>query len=71
MLRVPGRFSRSSRVLWESKAGEVSEDGMFGIEACRCVGACGLAPVVMVNGEVYGRLVQADVQSICDKYMNE
>ena len=53
------------------KAGEVTEDGMFGIEACRCVGACGLAPVVMVNGEVYGRLVQADVQSICDKYMNE
>ena len=53
------------------KAGEVSEDGMFGIEACRCIGACGLAPVAMVNGEVYGRLVQADVQTICDKYMNE
>jgi NADP-reducing hydrogenase subunit HndA len=50
-------------------AGEVSDDGMFGIEACRCIGACGLAPVVTVNGEVYGRLVQADVQSICDKYM--
>lgn len=49
-------------------AGEVSEDGMFGIEACRCIGACGLAPVVNINGEVYGRLVQADVQGICDKY---
>ena len=53
------------------KAGEVSEDGMFGIEACRCIGACGLAPVATVNGEVYGRLVQGDVQTICDKYMNE
>jgi NADP-reducing hydrogenase subunit HndA len=53
------------------KAGEVSDDGMFGIEACRCIGACGLAPVATVNGEVYGRLVQADVQTICDKYMNE
>lgn len=52
------------------KAGEVSEDGMFGIEACRCIGACGLAPVATVNGEVYGRLVQADVQSICNKYMD-
>ncbi len=50
-------------------AGEVTEDGMFGIEACRCIGACGLAPVATVNGEVYGRLVQADVQGICDKYM--
>ena len=53
------------------KAGEVTDDGMFGIEACRCVGACGLAPVAMINGEVYGRLVQADVQGICDKYINE
>lgn len=53
------------------KAGEVSDDGMFGIEACRCIGACGLAPVATVNGEVYGRLVQGDVQTICDKYMNE
>lgn len=53
------------------KAGEVSADGTFGIEACRCIGACGLAPVATVNGEVYGRLVQADVQGICDKYLNE
>ncbi len=50
-------------------AGGVTDDGMFGIEACRCIGACGLAPVATVNGEVYGKLVQADVQSICDKYM--
>ncbi len=53
------------------KAGAVTADGMFGIEACRCVGACGLAPVAMVNGEVFGRLVQADVQGICDRFMNE
>ncbi len=53
------------------KAGEVTEDGMFSLDACRCIGACGLAPVATVNGEVYGKLVQADVQTICDKYMNE
>lgn len=53
------------------KAGEVTDDGMFSLDACRCIGACGLAPVATVNGEVYGRLVQADVQTICDKYMNE
>lgn len=53
------------------KAGEVTDDGMFSLDACRCIGACGLAPVATVNGEVYGRLIQADVQTICDKYMNE
>ncbi len=52
------------------KAGTTTEDGEFGIEACRCVGACGLAPVVMVNGEVYGRLIQDDVKNIIDKYKN-
>lgn len=53
------------------KAGEVSDDGMFSLDACRCVGACGLAPVAIVNGEVYGKLVPDDVKGICDKYMNE
>ena len=53
------------------KAGEVTDDGMFSLDACGCIGACGLAPVATVNGEVYGKLVQADVQTICDKYMNE
>ena len=52
------------------KAGTTTEDGEFGIEACRCVGACGLAPVVMVNGEVYGRLIQDDAKNIVDKYKN-
>ena len=51
------------------KAGETTADGMFSIDACRCVGACGLAPVSMINGEVYGKLVQDDVKSICEKYM--
>lgn len=50
------------------KAGEVTEDGVFSLDACRCVGACGLAPVAMVNGEVYGKLVPNDVQNIVDKY---
>ena len=37
------------------EAGETTEDGKFSIEATRCVGACGLAPVFTVNGEVYGK----------------
>ena len=49
-------------------AGECTEDGKFSIEACRCIGACGLAPVLTVNDEVYGRLVPEDVDKILAKY---
>lgn len=48
--------------------GECTEDGKYSLDACRCVGACGLAPVVMVNDEVYGKLVADDVDGIIDKY---
>ena len=48
--------------------GETTEDGKFTIEATRCVGACGLAPVMMVNDDVYGRLVVKDVKDILAKY---
>ena len=48
--------------------GECPPDGKFSLEACRCLGACGLAPVLTVNGEVYGRLVPDDVDKILAKY---
>jgi NADP-reducing hydrogenase subunit HndA len=41
---------------------------MFSLEACRCIGACGLAPVVTINEDVYGKLVADDVDGIIDKY---
>ena len=50
-------------------SGECTEDGKFSIEACRCIGACGLAPVLTVNDEVYGRLQKTDVDDILKKYM--
>ena len=43
-------------------------DGLFSIEAVRCLGCCGLAPAMMVNDEVYGRLVPGDVKGIIEKY---
>ena len=49
-------------------SGETSSDGKYSIEATRCIGACGLAPVLTVNGEVYGRLTKADVPTILAKY---
>jgi len=48
--------------------GECTADGKFSLDACRCIGACGLAPVMTVNGEVYGRLVPGDVAGILEKY---
>ena len=46
------------------KTGETSIDGIFTIDSLRCVGACGLAPVVMVNDKVYGRVETGDVRRI-------
>ncbi|AEE96444.1 NADH-quinone oxidoreductase subunit NuoE [Mahella australiensis] len=51
--------------------GETTPDGKFTIDATRCLGACGLAPVMMINGEVYGRLVPDDVPKILKRYMND
>ncbi len=51
------------------KSGETSSDGKFSLEATRCIGACGLAPVLTVNDEVYGRLKKEDVDKILEKYL--
>ena len=48
--------------------GSTSPDGKYSIEATRCIGACGLAPVLTVNGEVYGKITVDDVDSILAKY---
>lgn len=46
------------------KAGDLTDDGFFSLDVLRCVGACGLAPVVMVNEKVYGRLQTDDVSRV-------
>ncbi len=48
--------------------GECTPDGLFSIDATRCIGACGLAPVMTINDDVYGRLVVDDVEDIIKKY---
>lgn len=48
--------------------GECTPDGKFSLDATRCIGACGLAPVLTVNDEVYGRLTVKDVDEILAKY---
>ena len=50
------------------ESGETSADGKWSLEATRCIGACGLAPVLTINDEVYGRLVVDDIPGIIAKY---
>ena len=50
------------------EVGETSADGKFSLTCLRCIGACGLAPVVMVGDKTYGRLTPEDVKDIIDEY---
>lgn len=50
------------------KSGECTADGKFSLDACRCIGACGLAPVLTVNEEVFGKVTVDDVSTILAKY---
>ncbi len=62
-----GVFDEISKQL-DIGAGECTEDGKFSLEDCRCVGACGLAPVFMVNDDVYGKVTPDMVKGILKKY---
>ena len=48
--------------------GETSEDGLFTLDALRCIGACGIAPAVTINGKVYPKLAVSDVPAIVEEY---
>lgn len=50
------------------KTGETTEDRLFSLDAVRCLGCCGLAPVVMVGEEVHGKVTQTKVPAIIKKY---
>lgn len=48
--------------------GDITSDGVYSLDATRCIGACGLAPVMSINDDVYGRLVPEEVDKILAKY---
>lgn len=52
----------------EIKVGETTPDGLFSLDCLRCVGACGLAPVVIIGGKVYGRITPEKVRDILSEY---
>jgi NADH-quinone oxidoreductase subunit E/NADP-reducing hydrogenase subunit HndA len=61
---VVDKFSEILRI----GPGETTEDGMFSIDALRCIGACGIAPAVSINGEVYPKVDPKDVEKIVESY---
>jgi len=67
-VKAAGEIFERLELMLGIKGGECTEDGMFSLDACRCVGACGLAPVVLVNDDVYGRIGPEDIEGIMAKY---
>jgi NADP-reducing hydrogenase subunit HndA len=63
--KVLEEFKRKLKV----EVGETTKDGMFSLNCLRCVGACGLAPVVMVGDKTYGRVSPDGVQEILSEYI--
>ncbi len=53
------------------KPGETTEDGLFSIDILRCIGACGLAPVISVNGKIYPHVEIKDVSKIIKEYKDK
>ncbi|MDD3165408.1 MAG: NAD(P)H-dependent oxidoreductase subunit E [Oscillospiraceae bacterium] len=62
-------LNRVSEVLGIS-GGECTSDGLFSLDVCRCVGACGLAPVLLVDDDVYGHVEVDQIEGILQKYRN-
>jgi NADH-quinone oxidoreductase subunit E len=53
------------------KEGETTADGLFHLDVVRCLGCCGLAPVMMINGQIYGKVKRNEVMGILSKYKKE
>ena len=60
-------YEKIQKILGMEGAG-LSDDGKFSLEATRCIGCCGLAPVLTINGEVYGKVTPDQMEGILAKY---
>jgi NADH:ubiquinone oxidoreductase subunit E len=65
--RVAQRLMDELGISW----GETSSDGMFTLEGARCLGTCGLAPVVMINEEVHASVTPDEIPVILQKYLKQ
>lgn len=67
-VRGAGDIYEKVKDILDINDGECTPDGKFSLDGCRCIGACGLAPVMMINDDVHGRLKVNDIQKILDRY---
>jgi NADH-quinone oxidoreductase subunit E len=67
-LKGGGDIIEDARRLLKLAPGGVTEDGLFSIDEVRCVGCCGLAPVMTVGAETYGKMTRDQLSGIFDKY---
>jgi NADH:ubiquinone oxidoreductase subunit E len=65
--RIADKFIEELGIKW----GETTKDGVFTLEASRCLGTCGLAPVVMIDEEIHGQVTPDQVPALLEKYMKK
>jgi NADH:ubiquinone oxidoreductase subunit E len=65
--RVAQKISEELGITW----GETSKDGVFTLEASRCLGTCGLAPVVMIDNQIHGDVTPDQVPAMLEKYLKK
>ena len=63
-----GKIYEKLQEALQIQGGECTLDGKFSLEACRCVGACGLAPVMTINDKVHGHLTVDDIPKLVNEY---
>lgn len=70
-VRGADKIVESLKEKLQIESNEITKDGLFTLRDVRCIGACGLAPVVMVNDKVYGRVKEEELDDIINTYRNQ
>lgn len=70
-VRDSGKILEKLKSDLKIESNSTTEDGLFTLKDIRCIGACGLAPVVMVDEKVYGRVKEEDIEGILNEYRKE
>ncbi len=70
-LKGAGRVLKEFKNILNIQEDETTEDGIFQLNTVRCLGCCGLAPAITVDGKVYGKVTKSQVADIISEYMDK
>jgi len=70
-LKGGGQILEELKTTLSVEEDETTKDGLFHLQVVRCLGCCGLAPVIMIDGKIYGKLKKGDVVEILSHYINK